>query len=92
MAEAWLSSDNHEQFADAVVTCQSGAPWECYEAGRCARGGNCFTTDRQGAAVASRMIQQLTSENAVVRRHLDRAVAFLRSGEDPQAISRRYFE
>lgn len=79
--EAWLKSDDHEKFADAVLACQSGAPWECFETGQCAAGGDCFTTDRQGACAAWKMISRLHSDNAVVQRHLDSAVAFLRYGK-----------
>lgn len=81
LKEAWLASKGHEEWGAAMAACQSGAPWECGEDGKCAHGGDCFTTDRQGACVAWRMIQRLGSENAVVQRHLDRAVAFLRYGK-----------
>jgi hypothetical protein len=77
--EAWLSSENSDEWAAAMMVCQSGAPWECSEAGEC-RAGDCFTTDRQGACVAWQMIQRLKSENVVVQRHLDSAVQFLRYG------------
>lgn len=81
MRESWLTSKDHEQWADAIMRCQSGAPWECGEAAKCLGGGECFTTDRQAACSAWRMIQRLQSDNAVVQRHLDRAVAFLRYGK-----------
>lgn len=80
--ESWLISDDHEEWAAAMVACQSGAPWECGEAERCAHGGDCFTSDREGAYAAWRMIQNLHSENEVTQRHLDRAVRFLRYGTD----------
>ena len=80
--EAWLTSKDHEQWAAAMAACQSGAPWRCAEAEECANGGDCFTTDRQGACVAWRMIQRLQSDNIVVQRHLDRAVHFIRYGKD----------
>lgn len=79
--EAWLSSPDHEKWGKAMVACQSGAPWECGAAGACAH-GDCFTTDRQGACQAWQMIQRLSSDNAVVQRHLDRAVQFLRYGKE----------
>ncbi|MFP5076595.1 hypothetical protein ACLE20_04750 [Rhizobium sp. YIM 134829] len=82
--EAWLKSEDAEQWADAVMACQSGAPWECAEAGSCYHEGSCFTTDRQAACAAWRMIQRLSSENREVQRHLDRAVAFLRYGGRPE--------
>lgn len=82
--QAWLSSENHEEFADAIMACQSGAPWECAEAGQCAAGGDCFTTERQGACAAWQMIKRLKTDNAVVQRHLDRAVEFLRYGRAEQ--------
>lgn len=78
--QAWLTSNNHEEFASAMMACQSGAPWECSERGECRNGGDCFTTERQGASAAWQMIQRLSSENIVVQRHLDRAVQFLRYG------------
>ena len=77
--ESWLSSKKGEEYAAAMMTCKSGAPWECAEDGAC-RFGDCFTTDRHGACGAWRMIQRLHSENSVVQRHLDRAVNFLRYG------------
>lgn len=80
--ESWLASKDHDKWATAIMHCQGGAPWECGGAGACRRGGDCFTTDRQGACVAWRMIQGLKSENAVVQRHLDRAVQYLRFGQD----------
>lgn len=80
--ESWLTSEDSDEWAAAMVACQGGAPWECSEAGECRAGGDCFTTDRQGACVAWRMIQRLESDNAVVQRHLDRAVRFLRYGND----------
>lgn len=80
--ESWLASGDHKKWAAAVMACQSGAPWECGGEGACARRGDCFTTDRQGACAAWRMIHHLKSENAVVQRHLDRAVHFLRYGKD----------
>lgn len=82
MRECWLSSKNHEEWAAAMVACQGGAPWECAEDGSCRNGGDCFTSDRQGACVAWQMIQRLKSENAVVQRHLDRAVHFIRYGKE----------
>lgn len=83
--EAWLSSKDHEKWGKAMVACQSGAPWECGAMGACSHGGDCFTTDRQGACVAWRMIQNLKTENVVVKRHLDRAVQFLRYGKGDAA-------
>ncbi len=80
--EDWLASPDPEKWAKAVTICQSGAPWECGEAGRCTHEGSCFTTDRQGACAAWQMIQRLQSDNSVVQRHLDRAVHFLRYGKD----------
>lgn len=80
--ESWLSSDDPEKFSDAMVLCRSGAPWKCFEHGKCSEGGQCFTTDREGAAVAWRMIQRLHSDNDVVQGHLDRAVAYLRYGDE----------
>jgi hypothetical protein len=79
--ESWLGSDSSEEWASAMVACQSGAPWECAETKCCQRGGDCFTTDRQGASVAWQMIRRLQSENEVVQRHLNRAVDFLRYGK-----------
>lgn len=78
--ESWLSSDDPSKWADAMMACQSGAPWECAHAGSCYHEGSCFTTDRQASCTAWRMIQRLGSENREVQRHLDRAVAFLRYG------------
>lgn len=79
--KAWLKSENAEEWGSAMSVCQSAAPWECAEAGECMAGGSCFTTDRQGACVAWQMIDRLQSDNEVVQRHLDRAVAFLRYGK-----------
>jgi hypothetical protein len=79
--QSWLLSDDPEKFGDAVIACQSAAPWECFEDGKCFRGGDCFTTDRHAASVAWQMIRRLHSDNAVVQRHLDRAVHFLRYGD-----------
>jgi hypothetical protein len=78
--EDWLASKDHEKWAKAIMHCQSGAPWECGGEGACRQGGECFTTDRQGACIAWRMVQNLKSDNAVAQRHLDRAVQFLRYG------------
>ena len=78
----WLGSPDHEKWAAAMMACQSGAPWECAEAEQCREGGSCFTTDRQGACAAWRMIQGLKTDNEVVRAHLDRAVKFLRYGRE----------
>ena len=80
--EAWLASKDHEKWGKAMAACQSGAPWECGGEGRCASGGDCFTTDRQGACAAWQMIRRLKSDNVAVQRHLDRAVHFLRYGKD----------
>lgn len=79
--EHWLLSEDHERWADAIMACQSGAPWDCGAAGECQLGGHCFTTDRQAACAAWRMIARLSSDNEAVQRHLDRAVEFLRYGE-----------
>lgn len=77
--EGWLASDDHEKWADAMMQCQSGTPWECGAAGEClAAGGGCFTTERQAAAAAWQMIQRLQSNNPAVQLQLDRAVRFLR--------------
>ena len=81
MKQSWLKSENPEEWAEAMCACQNGAPWECAESGECMQGGDCFTTDRQGASAAWKMIGRLQSENEVVQRHLDRAVAFLRYGK-----------
>lgn len=78
--EAWLKSDDAEEWAAAMVACQSGAPWECGEAGRCAHSGSCFTTERQAASVAWQMIDRLQTDNEAVEAQLKRAVAFLRHG------------
>lgn len=74
--EAWLSSEDHDKFADAMMICQSGAPWECAEAGMCQR-LNCFTTEGQAKAAARRMIARLSSDNQAVQQQLDAAFAFL---------------
>lgn len=79
--EAWLKSNNPEEWSEAMCVCQNGAPWECSENGECSRGGDCFTTERQGAAVAWQMINRLRTDNEVVRRQIDRAVAFIRYGK-----------
>lgn len=76
--QSWLASEDSEKFASAVMLCQSLAPWNCWDRGSCINGGDCFTTDREAAATAWRMIARLHSDNAVVQAHLDRAVAFLR--------------
>lgn len=81
VGEAGLRSEDHKQWADAIMRCQSNAPWECGKVGECLSGGDCFTTDRQGACAAWRMIQNLKTDNAVVQRHLNRAVKFLRYGK-----------
>lgn len=78
--EAWLKSADSQEWAEAMVACQSGAPWECGEAGECKFGG-CFTTDRQAACAAWRMIRKLSSDNPAVQHHLDRAVHYLRYKE-----------
>lgn len=74
--EAWLRSEDHQKWADAMTICQSGAPWECAENGKCQFGG-CFTTEGQAKASARRMISRLSSENEAVKAQLDRAVVFL---------------
>lgn len=79
--EGWLCSKDHEEWAAAMMACQSGAPWQCAEGKSCYHGGSCFTSERQGACVAWQMIQRLESDNEVVQRHLDKAVAFLRYGK-----------
>ncbi len=82
--EDWLCSEDSQKWAEAMVACKGGAPWECGEAGMCIHGGDCFTTERHGATVAWQMIKRLKSENSVVQRYLDRAVEFLRYGKtDP---------
>lgn len=84
-AESWLASKDHEKWGKAIVACQSGSPLECGGEGKCRNGGDCFTTDRQGACAAWQMIQRLKSDNIVVQRHLERAVHFLRYGKDNAA-------
>ena len=82
--QAWLSSEDPEKWASAMVACQSHAPWECGEHGEClqaGRGGSCFTTERQAASTAWQMIARLDSDNEAVKAQLDRAVAFLRYGK-----------
>ena len=76
-SQKWLKSDDPEQWAEAMMLCQSGAPWECSERGKCERG--CFTSDRKAASVAWRMIQRLSSDDDMVQRKLDAAVSYLRT-------------
>lgn len=79
-AERWLSGDDDDKFAAAMLKCQHPAGF-CASDGTCYFGGDCFRSAYSARKEAIRKIQMIsvedTEESAMVRGWLNEAATWL---------------